>query len=97
VVTVGPHERATRRDLKGMPKELAQSGFAASALELARGMDRDNSLHAKSVAAKAHMELMDHLRELAPPKREADGVDEIAQRRVRRRQGLAATADLPGS
>ena len=80
----GAVETATARDLKRLPDELATSALAASALALARELDGANSATSKSMCAKAHMELMDRLRELAPPEETRDGLDEISARRARR-------------
>lgn len=90
---MGPVETATRSDLAGMPGDLAGSALAASALELARGLDGPNSLTSKSMAAKAHSELMERLRELAPPVVQEDGLDEISARRRARIAGGTAAAD----
>ncbi len=91
---------ATQRDLDGMPDRVSRSGLAAVALALARELeDPFNSATSKSMCAKALMDALAALRALAPPNREADGVDDIAERRARRRAavGGAAAADLPRS
>lgn len=76
---------ATKRDLAELG-DLADSALAASALALARELDDDsNSATSKSMCARALKETLDRLRELAPPKREADGVDELKAERERRR------------
>lgn len=64
----GGVEAATRRDLKRLPDDLAESSLAESALALARELDDpENSATSKSMCAKAHLEVMTRLRELAPP------------------------------
>lgn len=86
---------AVERDLVALGGDLADSALAASALALARELDAPNSATSKSMCARALMETMDRLRELAPPKREMDQVDEVAERRRARRaaSGGAATPD----
>jgi hypothetical protein len=91
----GPSEKATRADVAKMPPHIAGSGLAATALEMARGLDGANSLTSKSMAAKAHMEIMNRLRELAPEEEHADSLDELKQRRSKRhakaRSGAASS------
>lgn len=77
---------AVNRDLAKLPKEWRDSTFAASALALATEMDSpSNSATSKSMCAKALKETMDRLWELAPPKKERDGLDDLAARRAKRR------------
>lgn len=82
---MGPVEEATRAELGRLPEKLAGSALAASAIGLAAGMDGQNSLTSKSMASKAHMEILTKLRELAPPEERKDGIDQLAQRRTARR------------
>jgi hypothetical protein len=80
---------AVQRDLERLGGDLADSALAASALTLARELDKSgNSATSKSMCAKALMETMDRLRQLAPPKEVRDGVSDIAAARERRRAGL---------
>ena len=72
------------RDLAKLPEDVAMSGLGASALVLAREMDDDNSATSKSMCANSLRDTLDRLRELAPPKRESDHVDDIARRRAKR-------------
>jgi hypothetical protein len=75
---------AVEKDLSAMPANLSESGLALSAVELARQLDSDSSATSKSMCARALHAALDRLRELAPPAREADAVDEITARRERR-------------
>lgn len=80
---------AVERDLaqiRTRSRELAESALAASALVLAGELDSaGNSATSKSMCAKALTETMDRLRELSPPRRELDDLDDLAARRERRR------------
>ncbi len=76
---------AVERDLKKLPKELAESALGASALSLAAEMDQPNSATSKSMCARALLETLDRLRSLAPPKREEDELDDLRTRRAKRK------------
>lgn len=76
---------AVKRDLEAFGGELAETSLAASALALAVELDADNSATSKSMCAKALMETMERLRELAPPKQRED--DELERVRAQRRSG----------
>lgn len=83
---------AIERDLTDLRKRdsaLADSGLAASALELARGMDGDNSLTSKSMAGNQLRETMKLLREMAPKARKKDSIDQLAEQRSKRRSAAA--------
>lgn len=81
----GPVEQATARDLQAFG-DLADSALAASALSLARELDdHRNSATSKSMCARALIETLDRLRELAPPKKERSQLDELKARRAARR------------
>lgn len=72
---------------------LAGSALAAAAVALAYEIANPyNSATSKSMCVRELREVTDRLRELAPPKREADEVDEIAKQRAKRR-----AADLGGA
>lgn len=77
---------AVRRDLAAFG-DLADSALGASALALARELDEPgNSATSKSNCAKALIETLDRLRELAPPPEEArDQLDDLSARRAARR------------
>jgi hypothetical protein len=75
--------------------ELAKLGdtgaLGASALVLAALMDDpDNSATSKSMCAGRLLDTMDRLRELAPPERKADKLDELGSRRAARKRKPAA-------
>lgn len=78
-------EHAVRRDLSQMPAELAESGLAATALDLARRLDSPGvtPTPASMLAAQLRTTLLD-LRKLAPPAVQEDGVDELRARRASR-------------
>jgi hypothetical protein len=81
---------STERDLAELAKrapELATSGLAASALEMARGMDSGASLAQKTLAAKEHRETMAQLMALAPKAAKKDRMDDLATRRAKRLAG----------
>jgi 5'-deoxynucleotidase YfbR-like HD superfamily hydrolase len=88
---------AVRRDLKELAKrdsKLAKSAQAATALSLAKELDSSrNSATSKSMCAKALNDTMAELRELAPDEKKDDGVDELAERRRKRRKGGSAAKD----
>jgi len=74
---------AVKRDLEAIRRrdpELAESALAASALALAREMDSKTLVRAKELR-----ETLDRLRQLAPPEQKEDGVDELNDRRAKRR------------
>lgn len=86
-------EAGVRRDLTMLGKGAEDSALAESALALAAEMDDpENSATSKSMCARALLDTMDRLRELAPPKKEADPVDELGERRrsARRNRGAAS-------
>lgn len=90
---------AVRRDLASLAErdaELAGSGLAMSMLTMAYEMSNPyNSATSKSMCAKALADGMRQLRELAPPVKEADAIDDLADRRAKRLAGEPAAADLP--
>lgn len=85
-------QAAVKRDLAALkdPK-LAKSGLAASALALARELDSPkNSATSKSMCARALLDTLDRLRALAPAVKEKDEVDELSNRRQKRRRRAAS-------
>lgn len=81
-------EAAVRRDIDEIASRdawLAQSGLAASALALARELDNPNSATSKSMCGRTLLETLDRLRELSPPAKKHDRIDELAGRRAARR------------
>ena len=68
------------------------SGLAQAAVALAYELDNPyNSATSKGQCAKALMEALDRLRELAPAEEEKDGLDELGTRRAARLAGGAGT------
>lgn len=84
---------AVERDLKAIhrrDRDLADGTLAASALVLAEQLDDPaNSATSKSLCAKELRETMATLRHLLPAETEDDSVDELRDRRERRRAGGA--------
>jgi hypothetical protein len=79
-----------KRDLAAWPS-MQDSALAATALALAAELDNpNNSATSKSMCARALTETMDRLRELAPPVKEADKLDELNGRRAKRKGKPAA-------
>jgi hypothetical protein len=85
-------ETAVQHDIDFLGPKAAESALAATALALARGLDSPGSLTSKSMAAKALIDTMRELRAVAPPKMEADGVTDIAERREARRAKAQASS-----
>lgn len=85
---------ADLREIKKLKPELATGGLAMAAKALAREIDKTgNSATSKSMCARALTETLDRLRELAPPKKESDRVDELtAAREARRAAAGSATS-----
>jgi hypothetical protein len=82
-----------QRGLDDMPPAVAGSALAAMALALGREIEHPyNSATSKSMCAKSLMEALDRLRAIAPPKQEADGIDDIAGQREKRRAAAARSA-----
>jgi hypothetical protein len=84
-------EEAVKRDLKAFPADLARSTLAESALALARELDSpENSATSKSMCARALLDTMNRLRELAPPPEQKDRLDDLSARRQQRKRRAAA-------
>lgn len=82
--------------------ELADSALAATAVAMAKEIEHPfNSATSKSMCARVLADTLETLRELAPPQKAKDRIDEVAARRAERRSGVAegsATAeDSPSS
>jgi hypothetical protein len=71
------------RDLAALPGELAASGLALSALQLAREMDGDGPAAAKAACGRALAKALGELRAMGPVE-QADTFDEIGARRAAR-------------
>lgn len=73
-------------------EDLADSALAAAAMSMAYELENPyNSATSKSMCARALLELMNRLRELAPPAEQGDGVDDIATQRAKRLGRSAAS------
>jgi hypothetical protein len=70
------------RDLGKLPP--ACGALVASAFALAEQLDSGSSATSKSMCAKALLDTLDRLRELAPPTLAASPLDEIRERRDKR-------------
>ena len=68
--------------LQGLP--AATGALVATAVALARELDAKNSATSKSMCARALREVMDRLRELAPPVEHGDRLDDLTARREKR-------------
>lgn len=94
----GPVVKALERDLAEIRKrapDLAASALAASALALAKELDKPgNSATSKSMCARSLLDTLERLRELVPPDEEKDKLDDISARREARR-ARSATAESP--
>jgi hypothetical protein len=79
---------AVRRDLERLGEGAAESALAAAVLVLAEKIDRRVSW----ADVKELRESMAALRSLAPPEKEPDAVDDLAERRraARRARGAAS-------
>jgi hypothetical protein len=82
-------EKATRADIAliaATDPRLAASGLAATALALSRELDApSNSATSKSMCAKALMDALGRLRELAPPQKEETPLERARRERAERR------------
>jgi len=85
----GTVREAVEADLAAIAKSepaLATSGLARLALALAsRVDDTENSATSVSMCGRALADVLGQLRELTPPAKEADGIDELTRKREDRR------------
>lgn len=65
---------ATQRELDGLPVGLAGSALAATALSLAQELDTCRSAHAKAMCARALLDVLNRLSELAAAGAERTGI-----------------------
>jgi hypothetical protein len=83
--------KAVEHDVKTLAKrapDLAKSALAASALALAAEIDDpNNSATSKSMCARALIDTLDRMRDLAPDGDEKDKLDELSTRRAARIAG----------
>lgn len=79
-------EEAVRADVVALGLlPVGSSALVESAVALARELDARNSATSKSMCARALKETMDRLRELAPPPKTADRLDDLTARREKRK------------
>lgn len=96
LVKAGPMNvvEALERELAEIGKrapDVANSSLAATAIRLAYELQNPfNSATSKSMCSRQLMEALERIRELAPPAKEADPLDELNARRAARRAGGAA-------
>ncbi len=87
VVTVAEAVERELVELAKRDKAVAESALGASAMVLAREMDTvGNSATSKSMCARALLETMNRLNELAPEAIAGDKLDDLAKRREKRRK-----------
>lgn len=80
---------AVTRELEEFGK-FKESTLAATALVLAAELDGSGSSTSKAMVAKELRDTLAALRALAPPKREADRLDEVNRKREERRRSAGA-------
>lgn len=90
VVIVSLTERL-EREFEEMPVELADGALAGLALAMAERIDENRG--SPSECGKVLSDVLAQLRALAPPKQEADRVDDIGDMLAERRKRVAAASD----
>lgn len=79
-------ETALRADLERWGEEVARTALAAAALDTARRLDAPKVSAASASLLHGQLrQYLSDLRELAPAPEDSDAIDEIAERRRRRR------------
>ena len=82
-----------RERLRSSAPDLADGALAAMASAMALEVEHPfNSATSKSMCAGKLQDALRELRELAPPQEEADGIDDIAEQRAKRRARLPGAA-----
>lgn len=90
--SMGSVVESLERDLEAMGPKARDSTLAATALALAADLDDDgNSATSHSMCAKSMIDVLRELRQLAPPRQEADGVTDLNAERNARRARVAET------
>lgn len=82
-------EAAVLADI-GATKVPGAEGLTALAVALARRMDGGMSATAYSQCGKTLLDVLNRIRDLAPPTQETDGLDELSNRRATRLRGAGA-------
>lgn len=72
------------RDIAKLPEELRESGVAATAIAMAEAIETGQG--SRSECGKVLLDALDRLRALAPEEAAADGIDDLATARARRRR-----------
>ena len=86
-------EAAARKDLRAFPSAYRDSAVGKTYLLLARRLDAGLSARDAATLAREMRLTLLALYDLAPPHREDDPMDELRERRERRMQQLAASAE----
>lgn len=85
--------KADLADLRSRAPGVADSALGAMALAMALEIDRPkNSATSKSMCNRELRDTLNQLRELAPAKPEADGLDQLNAQRVKRRSRKSGAA-----
>lgn len=88
--TIGPHERAVRKDLRRVPPEDRAGGLAQLALNLARRLDEaDPSLRDLSAISAQFHAVLQTLAKKQEPAAVLDPIDELEKARARRLRDAA--------
>lgn len=82
---------AVLKEIEWLGPRAEGSPMAATALSLAEGLDDENSLTSKGIAAKALIDVMRELRALVPAKAEDDEIERARKRRVARQSAAGAS------
>lgn len=92
MVTVVESLEAELREIGKRDDRLSGGPLAATAFALARELDDPGtSATARAACAKALVDVLDRLRELAPEEVAGDTLDELTSRREKRRARVAAS------
>lgn len=85
VHAAGDVTQGVMSDLATFPTDLRAGALAATALSLAGSIDDPStSATARSMCARALLDTLETLRDLCPPAKEADGLDDLSARRTAR-------------
>lgn len=88
MATYGPVERAVRIELRSLQFSVMTDGLAATAVALGRSIDNARGAVAAAQAANVLRAILEDLRKRSLERpAESDPVDEIADRRRKRRTG----------
>ena len=82
---IGPQEKAVRKELAGLPDDIAKGSVAAAMLILAAAADTDE-LSPRDLAQllRELRQSSQYLREISPMAGAADEIDELRNRREKR-------------